>query len=40
VLHACRQVLVESPDADDEVTVRADLLHLLARPYGPHDQRR
>jgi len=40
VLRACRQVLVESFDEDDEVSVRSDLLHWLARPFAEHDKRR
>jgi hypothetical protein len=37
VLKACRAEL-EPIDDDDEVTVRLDLLHLLAHPFSEHDK--
>jgi hypothetical protein len=39
VLRACRQMLVESFDGDDDVSVRADLLHWLAHPFAEHERR-
>ena len=39
VLRACREGLVESFDGDDDVSVRVDLLHLLAHPFSEHDRR-
>jgi hypothetical protein len=37
VLKACRSEL-EPIDDDDEVTVRLDLLHLLAHPFSEYDR--
>jgi hypothetical protein len=39
VLRACREGLIESFDGDEDVSVRADLLHWLAHPFSEHDRR-